>query len=408
MLARLRASAWLLSAGALAGVPAWAQEPTAPLPPPTAPVPTPAPPAPAAQPQTNTDVPWRTSYFPYLSGLANDGPLISFRIRRSQAAPYEERVTARAFAQLDLGIGFRGTRFAVAQFGAPLLMKDWRFSGLLLATRESRYGFYGIGNNTTFNSTNVTDADPFFYRVQRTRYQALVEVTRRLTGPLHLALQGSAESAKFAAHDEGTSVFLQTVGTSLKQDDAYLRAALVFDTRDTEYDPHRGLLLEAGYQVATSGTGYQRAYGILRTWVPLREGTVFAVRLAGSQLYGTPTLDARYMIPGWERPIPVLGGAFSFRGLDSGRYAGKGVLLGNFEIRQNLISFANVAGLVLVGFVDAGRVFEDTKFTLTTDDVKVGGGAGIALRVLRTTAFTLSLARGPDRTRLTFGFGWMF
>jgi hypothetical protein len=38
----------------------------------------------------------------------------------------------------------------------------------------------------------------------------------------------------------------------------------------------------------------------------------------------------------------------------------------------------------------------------------VGGGAGIALKVLRTTAFTLSLAQGPDKTRLTFGFGWMF
>ncbi|HEY8105646.1 MAG TPA: BamA/TamA family outer membrane protein, partial [Gemmatimonadales bacterium] len=320
----------------------------------------------------------------------------------------EERVTARAYAQLDLGIGFRGTRFAVAQFGAPLLVKDWRFSGLLLATREARYGFFGIGNETAYNSANVTDADPFFYKVQRTRYQALVEVTRRITGPLHVALQGSAESAKFVAHDEGTSIFLQTMGTSLQQDDAYLRAALVLDTRDTEFDPHRGVLLEAGYQVGTGGTGYERAYSVLRGWTELRQGTVLAARLAGSQLYGTPTLDARYMIPGWERAIPVLGGSFSFRGLESGRLAGKGVLLGNLEVRQNLISFANVAGLVLVGFVDAGRVFEDTKFTLTTDEVKVGGGAGLALRVLRTTAFTLSLARGPDKTRVAFGFGWMF
>jgi len=67
-----------------------------------------------------------------------------------------------------------------------------------------------------------------------------------------------------------------------------------------------------------------------------------------------------------------------------------------------------VVGIVLVGFVDAGRVFEDTKFRLTTQDVKVGGGGGIALRFLRTTAFTLSLATGPDKTRLGFGFGWMF
>ena len=153
---------------------------------------------------------------------------------------------------------------------------------------------------------------------------------------------------------------------------------------------------------------YERFYGVFRGWVQLREGTVFATRLAGSQLYGAPTLDARYIIPAWERPIPVLGGSFSFRALETGRLAGKGVLLGNFEVRQNVKSFSGVVGIVLVGFLDAGRVFEETKFRITADQVKVGGGAGIALKVLRTTAFTLSVAQGPDKTRLTFGFGWMF
>ena len=358
--------------------------------------------------QTNIDVPWRTSYFPYLSGLSNDGPLISGRIRYSQAAPYEERVTARAFLQFDAAIGFRGTRFAVAQFGAPLWVKDWRFTAYTIASREARYGFFGLGNETAYDKANVTDANPFFYRVQRTHYYGSVEATRRIVGPLQVALQVSVQSTKFVPHDEGTSVFLQTFGTSLKQGDAGVRAALVLDTRDTEYDPHRGLLLESGYQVASGGGNYERLYGVFRGWVQLREGTVFATRLAGSQLYGEPTLDARFVIPAWERPIPVLGGSFSFRALQTGRLAGKGVLLGNFEVRQNLVSFKGVAGIVLVGFVDAGRVFEDTKFRLTTDEVKVGGGGGIALRILRTTAFTLSVATGPDNTRVGFGFGWMF
>ena len=357
---------------------------------------------------TNTDVPWRTSYFPYLSGLSNDGPLISGRVRYSQAAPYEERVTARAYLQFDAGIGFRGTRFAVAQFGAPLWVKDWRFHAFTIASRESRYGFFGLGNETEYDKALVTDANPFFYRVQRTNYYGSAEATRRIVGPLHVALQVSAQSTKFVPHDEGTSIFLQQFGSSLKQGDAGVRAALLLDTRDTEYDPHNGLLLESGYQVATGGGNYERLYGVFRGWVQLREGTVFATRLAGSQLYGEPTLDARFVIPAWERPIPVLGGSFSFRALQTGRLAGKGVLLGNFEVRQNLVSFKGVAGIVLVGFVDAGRVFEDTKFTLTTQEVKVGGGAGIALRILRTTAFTLSVAAGPDKARLGFGFGWMF
>lgn len=358
--------------------------------------------------QTNTDVPWRTSYFPYLSGLSNDGPLISARIRRSQAAPYEERVTARAFMQLDAGIGFRGTRFVAAQFGAPLLVKNWRFHGFAIASRESRYGFFGIGNGTTFDQGNVTDANPFFYRVQRTNYYGSFETSRRITGPLWFAVQVAAQSVKYVAHDEGTSVFLQTFGTELKQGDGSLRGALVYDSRDTEYDPHHGFLIEAGYQVATGGGNYERLYGIARGYLQVRQGTVLAARVAGSQLYGQPTLDALFGIPAWERPVPVLGGQFSFRALETGRLADKGVLFGNFEVRQNLVTFKNVVGIVLIGFVDAGRVFEDEQFSLTTSDMKVGGGAGIGLRFLRTTAFTLSVAAGPDKTRLTFGFGWMF
>ena len=358
--------------------------------------------------QTNTDVPWRTSYFPYLSGLSNDGPLISARIRRSQAAPYEERVTAKGYMQLDAGIGFRGTRFIAGQFGAPLLVKNWRFAGFGIASRESRYGFFGIGNETTFDQNNVTDANPFFYRVQRTNYYGSFETSRRMVGPLWFGLQVAGQSVKYVAHDEGTSVFLQTFGTELKETDASVRGALVYDSRDTEYDPHHGFLLEAGYQVAGGGGNYERLYGIARGYLQIRQGTVLAARVIGSQIYGEPTLDALYNIPAWERPVPVLGGQFSFRALETGRLAGKGVLLGNFEVRQNVANIKNVVGIILIGFVDAGRVFEDTKFYLTTSDMKVGGGAGVGLRFLRTTAFTLSVAAGPDKTRLTFGFGWMF
>jgi hypothetical protein len=367
---------------------------------------------PAAPPRsptlTNTEVPWRLSYFPYLSGLSNDGPLISARGRYAQQAPYEARVTTNAALTLDAGIGFRGTRFVLARFVAPRLAPGWRFHVLGLAAREARFGFFGIGNETTYDPDNVTDANPLFYRVQRTSYRGQVEATRQLTGPLHFALLSEAVWAKFVAPTEGTSVFAQTIGGPLRQGDVSFRGALVLDTRDVEYDPHRGVLLEAGGQVATGGTGYQRLYAVLRGWAEPRPGTVLAARVAGSQLYGSPTLDAEFVIPGWERPIYVLGGQFSFRGVDTGRYVGEGVLFGNFEVRQEVKSFGGLGAIMVLGLVDAGRVFQGEKFRLTTGGVKVGAGGGIALRVLRSNIFSLSLARGPGRTRLTFGFGWMF
>jgi hypothetical protein len=138
---------------------------------------------------------------------------------------------------------------------------------------------------------------------------------------------------------------------------------------------------------------------------------VLAARLVGSQLYGTPPLQARYFVPGWERPILVLGGAFSHRGLDLVRYAGKGVLLGNFEVRQDVKSFGPsgaLGGIGVVGFLDAGRVFEPSEFTLTFDGLKVGAGGGISIRFLRTTAFTVTLARGPEHTFFSIATGWLF
>jgi hypothetical protein len=147
---------------------------------------------------------------------------------------------------------------------------------------------------------------------------------------------------------------------------------------------------------------------VLRGWLNPRPGTVLAARVAGAQLYGTPSLDARYLIPAWERPILVLGGEYSHRGLDLPRYVGKGVLFGNFELRQEVKSFGEIGAIGIIAFLDAGRVFEATKFRPTFDELKVGGGGGLALRFLRSTIFTFTLARGPERTIFTITNGWLF
>jgi hypothetical protein len=73
-----------------------------------------------------------------------------------------------------------------------------------------------------------------------------------------------------------------------------------------------------------------------------------------------------------------------------------------------LLSLGDLGAITLIGFVDAGRVFEQESFKLTTDGVKVGGGGGVALRILRSTIFTLNLAGGPDGFNYSVGSGWMF
>ncbi|HET8624071.1 MAG TPA: hypothetical protein VFM14_10950 [Gemmatimonadales bacterium] len=357
---------------------------------------------------TNTDLPWRLSYFPYITGLSNDGPLLAARARYWKPAAYEDLVTAKAELELNAGIGFRGSRFVVATATVPRLGKGWRFFGLAAAVREARFGFYGLGNATVKDEALEGPDNKLFYRVRRRTYRVNAEITRQLAGPLHAALLGELVSARFTAPDDQPSLFGQTYGPELDNQDASARLALVVDTRDNEYNTQRGLLLETGLQVATGGGNYERVYGIARGWLTPREGTTLAARLAGSQLYGAPTLDARFIIPGWERPVLVLGGNFSHRGLDLPRFAGSGVLFGNFEVRQEVFGFGPYGAIGVIGFVDAGRVFEGDKFRLTFDDLKVGGGGGIAVRILRSTIFTFTVGRGPDGTNIDLNSGWFF
>lgn len=353
---------------------------------------------------------WRTSYFPYLTGGANDSPVLAFRVRHWQPAEYEARTTYTAALNGDAGIAPKGSRFVAASFRAPGLWTDWRLVVLGAAERQARYGFYGLGNDTQFDKNAVTDATPFLYRMRRTRYRGSAEVTHRLRGPLQLALLAGVEHVKFTSLP-GPSVFASEFPPGEIRDEDYSgRLALVYDTRDNEYNTHQGLLLEAGTQVGSGGgsNGYTRQYAILRGYLQVREGTVLAARIAGSGMGGHPTLDSRFALPGWEREVPVLGGEYSHRALDYGRLTGRGTLFGNFEVRHDLLSLGDLGGVTLLAFLDAGRVFEQESFKLTTENMKVGGGGGVALRILRSSIFTFNFAGGPDGFNFSVGSGWMF
>jgi hypothetical protein len=361
-----------------------------------------------AQESGSNSSPWRTSYFPYLAGGTNDGPVLGFRVRYWQPAEYEDRVTANGALNADVGLTSRGGRHATLHFRAPQILEQWRFDAKVGAVREVRFGYFGIGNDTEYDKDLVTDAQPFIYRMRRTRYRGLVEVSRELGRPaLQVAVLGNVERARFTALPGPSTFSADVPSRELIQTDVSGRVALVYDTRDNEYNTHRGLLLETGAQVGSGNEGYTRLYTVLRGYLTIREGTVVAARLGASGMGGSPTLDARFSIPGWEKEIPVLGGPYSHRSLDTGRLAGRHALFGNFEVRHDLIAFGDLGAITLIGFVDAGRVFEEN-FRLTTSDLKVGGGGGVGLRILRSSIFTFNFAGGPDGFNFSVGNGWMF
>jgi outer membrane protein assembly factor BamA len=206
----------------------------------------------------------------------------------------------------------------------------------------------------------------------------------------------------------GPSVFTADFGDGLEQDELSGRLALIYDTRDNEFNTLRGLFAEAGAQVGEAEEQYSRLYGVIRGYYPVREGTVVAARLAASGMGGTPTLYARSDLPTWNDQVPVLGGEQSHRSFDTGRFLGEGTLFANFEVRHDVLPFGDLGALTVLAFLDAGRVFEGESFRLTTDDLHVGGGGGVALRILRSTIFVFNFAGGPDGFNFSLSNGWMF
>jgi Omp85 superfamily domain len=361
----------------------------------------------AAQDAPVHRTPWRLSYFPYIAGMANDGPAYFLRARYWQPAEYEARTTYTAALDAAVGATFEGSRIAVVRFRAPGLWKDWRLDAIAGAERLVRYGYFGLGNDTEKNDELVTEATPFVYRVRRIRYEGRVEVTRRIRGPLHAALRADVADVRYTTLP-GPSLFINDFGEGLDEDEISSRLALLYDTRDNEYNTTRGFFAEAGVQVGDAEESFSRTYALIAGYYPVREGTVVAARLGGSGTGGSPTLYDRASIPAWDQEIPVLGGENSHRSFDTGRFLADGTLFANFEVRHDVLPFGDLGAVTLLAFLDAGRVFEEESFRLTTEDLHVGGGGGVAIRIMRTAIFVFNFAGGPDGFNFSFGNGWTF
>lgn len=348
---------------------------------------------------------WGLGWLPTFTPAANEFPFVALALDYSVPAPYEAPYTADGRLSAGAGGSLHGSWFAGVRFRAPGLAPGWRFDVSALAIQEKRFGYYGIGNNSVFDRS-LEDQNSEFYRVRRSRYVGRTEVTRQLAGPLQAALEGRVQVTEFTPL-AGNSLFRTDFGgTEVSETDAVARLSLLVDTRDTEYNTQRGVLLETGVKVGSGGDGYTWVYANLAGFVSPRDGTVIGVRLAGAAAGGTVPLSERYEFNTWEHDANSFGGRFTNRGFPEGRFAGESVLFGNIDLRHDLLNMGDLGAITLLAFGDAGRVFENEDLTLR--DLKWGAGGGFALRVLRANIWTFTFSGGTEGYRFLLGWGWMF
>ena len=317
----------------------------------------------------------------------------------------------RASVGITGSMSAEGSYSVVLEAAAPALWDGWRLSLVAGAVRANRLGYYGLGNTTLFDEDSVTSPNPYFYAVSRSTQQLRATVQRRVIGPLRALAGVVLEHSKYRGLP-GATVFEQELtsggldSSQAEVSDIAARLGLVFDTRDSERDPHRGVLVEGLY---ASGDGYTRATAHARAFVSPWERFTLAARLGGESMDGDPPLAPMTLMESSELPFVAVGGYHSLRGFYDGRFAGPGKLLGGLEARYALVWWPTVLEVKLVGFYDAARVFgpgED--FTITTDDLHSAGGAELVTRLGRNALIVLGAGFGNEGMQVVFRTGWSY
>jgi outer membrane protein assembly factor BamA len=316
---------------------------------------------------------------------------------------------------LDGQVSTTGSRYLELDAWAPALVDGWRFHLTLALSHWMREPYFGLGNAT---SSDADDAigEGRYYRIERVRNYVRGDVQRRIIGPVrvllgfhweHWYLDTLQTVSALGAELEAGGPARIGIGTN----DVSGRVGLVVDTRNREAAPQRGVLLEAIHTRADADVAgdvtYTRTSVTGRGFASFGERWGIAGRVAGQSMGGDPPLGSRFMIEESDRHYSGLGGPESHRALYWNRFVDADVLFGNFEVRYALIPY--FLRTVAIGFVDVGRVFPPGEFELTTDGLKVGGGAGIMVHLGSENAVLgLTTGVGPDGLNVLAHYRWSF
>ncbi|HOX19794.1 MAG TPA: BamA/TamA family outer membrane protein [Gemmatimonadales bacterium] len=346
---------------------------------------------------------WLSNYYPYIASAPNTFPLLGARYDYRRDAAWDDPWLSDGSLAATVAFGFNGSQMATVVFRAPGLWKDWRLFAEGYGIKDSRLGYFGVGNDSPYDAA-IEDGNSNYYRVRRGRLGGRVEVTRRIAGHLEAAVAAGIVGTEFTALPAPT-LFGTEVGSELDETDYTGSLRLVFDTRNREYNPATGALLQAG---ALVGNAYGRYYGDFRGFVSPFYSTVVAGRLTAVTTAGSPPLSADYELQLWEESRWQYGGQETNRGLAGGRLIDADQLSASLEVRQTILDVGDFGAAGLIAFLDVGRVFPEGELSLTTDGMVVTGGGGLMFRALKAGIMTLNFAGGPDGFVFSATTGWTF
>lgn len=318
----------------------------------------------------------------------------------------------------------RGRRDFTLFFDAPhVLSNGWRLDAYLGSEKQIATPYYGLGNATQYDRLLDSDEgpDPFYYRFGRERRTAKFNLQRNVSDTPLRWLFGAGlvrTSVLPVPESDGTTLYQADVSATEQTTwSNYVRAGLVWDTRDREAGPRSGVWTELLIQRVDESFGadadYTRWTFTDRRYFSLGERVVFAHRyLVQGVGAGAPVHDL-FEVQASFRQQEGLGGAKTLRGVLKNRFVGRGMLVWNAELRWRAADFqlfGKPFHVVLSTFFDQGRVWDgNVRLDELFADLHRGFGGGVRFGMGENFTVAIDMGSSEEAGKpLYIGLGYLY
>lgn len=196
-----------------------------------------------------------------------------------------------------------------------------------------------------------------------------------------------------------------------------IQAALIYDTRDFEPDPTKGVYFELANEYSGKYIGSQFDFnklfiqGRYYQKIPIGPRTIIAGRVGIGNIFGNNAPFFEFQDQ-WspEGSVNALGGKQSLRGYRANRFLARSMWFTNIELRVRLIDFKAGKQRFAVGvvpFFDAGTV-RDRWQDLNFKNVKTSYGGGLRIAWNQSTVLTFDYGLSKEDRLFFFGIGQAF
>lgn len=315
----------------------------------------------------------------------------------------------------------RGKKEAFLFYDSPYLIgQNQRLTAEIRYHENDQYPFYGFGSGdyqpAFADSQSLQFIDKDYYRYLQRRTSARANYQRQI-GLIHLLAGASVSHTSIEVLSPETLLsreFADVNGSEGGFSNA-LRLALIYDTRDFEPAPAKGIWWEvmAEHFEPLLGSDYRftRLSTTLRQYFSPVSRLVFAWRAAASRAFGDVPFYETAFMPGSFRIEEGIGGSKSVRGMLKNRAIGHTQLLVNLEWRLKLFGLSLLKqqfDYSLSMFVDSGGGWSRDEM-LSIGSMQAGYGLGGHLAWNKNFIISVLVARGEEVDRaLYIGVGYLF